>query len=82
METLRSLGRQIPDDISIVGYDDIDLASRVSPALTTMQVDKAEMGRVAVQLLINRVQYPESGLVRAVLSPRLLERDSVRTFQH
>ena len=82
METLRSLGRHIPDDISIVGFDDIDLASRVSPPLTTMQVDKAEMGRMAVQLLINRVQYPESGLVRVVLSPRLLERDSVRTFQH
>jgi len=82
METLRALGRQIPDDISIVGYDDIDLASRVSPPLTTMQVDKAEMGRMAVQVLINRVQYPESGLVRVVMSSRLLERDSVRTFQH
>ncbi|MEJ5308915.1 MAG: LacI family DNA-binding transcriptional regulator [Anaerolineae bacterium] len=81
METLRSLGRQIPDDISVVGYDDIDLASRVSPRLTTMQVDKAEMGRMAVQLLINRVQYPESGLVRVMLPPRLLERDSVRTIQ-
>jgi len=47
-----------------------------------MQVDKAEMGRMAVQVLINRVQYPESGLVRVVMSSRLLERDSVRTFQH
>ncbi len=80
METLRSLGRQIPDDISVVGFDDIDLASRVYPPLTTMQVDKAGMGRMAVQLLINRVQYPESGLVRAVMQPRLLERDSVRTI--
>ncbi len=79
METLHSLGRQIPDDISVVGYDDIDLASRVSPSLT-MQVDKAGMGRMAVQLLINRVLYPESGLVRAVITPRLLERNSVRTI--
>jgi len=80
MDALHSLGRQIPGDISVVGYDDIDLASRVSPSLTTMQVDKAGMGRMAVQLLINRVQYPESGVVRAVMPPRLLERDSVRTI--
>lgn len=80
MDALRSLGRQIPGDISVVGYDDIDLASRVSPPLSTMQVDKAGMGRIAVQLLINRVQYPESGLVRAVMAPRLLERNSVRTI--
>ena len=80
MDALHALGRQIPSDISVVGYDDIDLASRVSPHLTTMQVDKAGMGRMAVQLLINRVQYPESGLIRAVMPPRLLERDSVRTI--
>ena len=80
MDTLRSLGRQVPDDISVVGYDDIDLASRVSPSLTTMQVDKVGMGRMAVQLLINRVQYPESGLVRVVMQPRLLQRDSVRAI--
>lgn len=80
MDALRSLGRQVPGDISVVGYDDIDLACRVSPPLTTMQVDKVGMGRMAVQLLINRVQYPESGLVRAVMPPRLLERDSVRAI--
>jgi LacI family transcriptional regulator len=80
MDALHTLGRQIPDDISVVGYDDIDLASRISPHLTTMQVDKAGMGRMAVQLLINRLQYPDSGLIRAVMPPRLLERDSVRAI--
>jgi LacI family transcriptional regulator len=78
MDALRSLGLQIPDDISIVGFDDIDLAGRVSPPLTTMQVDKAGMGRMAVQLLTNRVRYPESGLVQAVMVPRLFERNSVK----
>jgi LacI family transcriptional regulator len=60
-----------------VGYDDIDLADCVSPSLTTMHVDKIEMGRLAVQLLINRIEHPESNLVRAAIRPRLIERDSV-----
>ncbi len=80
MEGMHTVGRQIPADISVMGYDDIDLGSRVSPSLTTMQVDKVTMGRLAVQLLLNRVQYPESGLVRAVVVPSLVERSSVRTI--
>lgn len=77
MDTLRSLGRQTPADVSVVGFDDIDLAGRVSPALTTMQVDKVGMGRLAVQLLINRVRYPDAGLVKAFIAPQLVERQSV-----
>jgi LacI family transcriptional regulator len=78
MDVARDLGRQMPDDLSIVGYDDIDLADCVSPSLTTMHVDKVGMGRLAVQLLFNRVEHPESNLVRVAIRPRLVERNSVR----
>ncbi len=80
MDAARDLGRRLPDDLSIVGYDDIDLADCLSPALTTMQVDKLGMGRLAVQLLINRIEHPEANLVRAAIRPRLVERSSVRTL--
>jgi LacI family transcriptional regulator len=77
MEVAQDLGRQIPGDLSVIGFDDIDLASCVTPYLTTMQVDKVGMGRLAVHLLVNRVSHPESSPVKAVVRPRLIERDSV-----
>ena len=78
MEAIRALGRQIPDDISVVGFDNIDQAKSVTPSLTTMHVDKIGMGRLAVQLLINRVEYPDASPVTAVIRPNLIDRKSVR----
>jgi LacI family transcriptional regulator len=77
MEVAQDLGRQVPGDLSVIGFDDIDLASCVTPSLTTMQVDKVGMGRLAVHLLVNRASHPEASPVKAVVRPRLIERDSV-----
>jgi LacI family transcriptional regulator len=79
MRTARALGRHVPEDLSIVGFDDIDLAAHVAPPLTTMQVDKVSMGRMAVQLLAQRVEFPDASCVTAVLRPTLVERQSVRS---
>jgi LacI family transcriptional regulator len=78
MQAARASGRRLPDDLSIVGFDDIDLAEHITPALTTMQVDKAGLGRIAVQLLANRAEFPDAACVTAVLRPSLIERQSVR----
>lgn len=78
MDAARELGRRLPDDLSVAGYDDIDVAECLTPSLTTMQVDKLGMGRLAVQLLINRIEHPEANLVRAAIRPRLVVRNSVR----
>ena len=77
MEVAQALDRRVPNDLSVVGFDNIDLAKRVSPPLTTMHVDKVGMGKLAVQLLVNRVEYPESSPVTAVIRPHLVERSSV-----
>lgn len=73
----RSLGRLLPEELSVIGFDDIETAAHITPALTTMQVDKLAMGRLAVQLLLNRLEAPESAAVTAVLRPTLVERQSV-----
>jgi LacI family transcriptional regulator len=80
IDAAHGMGLKVPDDLSVVGFDNIDLAERVSPSLTTMHVDKVGMGRLAVQLLVNRVEHPQSTPVRAVVCPRLIERGSVRTI--
>ena len=77
MRRAQEMGRTVPRDLSVVGFDDIDMAAVVSPALTTMRVDRVGMGRLAVQLLSYRVEFPDSARVTSVLDPRLIERKSV-----
>lgn len=50
------LGRRVPDDVAIIGCDDIPLAGQVTPTLTTQRVPRYEMGKRAVQLLIERIE--------------------------
>ena len=79
MRAAQALGRQVPEEFSVIGFDDIDLARHVTPSLTTMRVDKAGMGRMAVKLLINRIEFPDAERVTLVIRPRLIERESVST---
>jgi LacI family transcriptional regulator len=80
MRAAQACGRKVPEDFSVMGFDDIDLSQHVTPSLTTMHVDKVGMGRIAVQLLINRVEFPDAAPITAVLRPRLIERESVVTL--
>jgi LacI family transcriptional regulator len=79
MQTARASGKRLPDELSIVGFDDIDLAEHLTPPRTTMRVDKAGMGRLAVQLLANRADYPDSSCATTVLRPILIEREAARS---
>ncbi|MBN1312903.1 MAG: LacI family DNA-binding transcriptional regulator [Anaerolineae bacterium] len=74
----QKLGRRVPENLSVIGFDDILLAQHVMPPLTTMGVDMMGMGRLAAQLLLNRFAFPEAGGVRAVIRPKLVLRESVQ----
>jgi len=78
MGAAQALGLSVPDEFSVVGFDNVNSAQTATPALTTMHVDKIGMGRLAVQVLINRVEYPESNPVTTTIHPNLVERQSVR----
>jgi LacI family transcriptional regulator len=56
MKAAKLLNKKIPDDLSIVGYDDIILAEHLTPALTTIAQDKVQMGYEAAKLLINMLE--------------------------
>ena len=77
MQAAQALGRHLPDELSVIGFDNIDLGEHVTPSLTTMHVDKVSMGRLAVQLLKNRADFPTASHVTAVLRPILVKRQSV-----
>src|SRR5215212_10021974 len=74
---LHSRGIAVPDQVSVVGFDDAPLAEMVSPALTTMRQPLQEMAHSAVSLLLSRVTSGDGGApVRKVLSTSLVIRDS------
>ncbi|MDV5227165.1 ribose operon transcriptional repressor RbsR [Providencia rettgeri] len=71
-------GLKVPDDISIIGYDDIDLSPYMIPPLTTIHQPKDELGKLAVNQLIFRMDNPEASANVLVLTPKLIERQSVK----
>jgi LacI family transcriptional regulator len=77
MHAALSMGLRIPQDLSAVGFDDILMAENVMPPLTTMRIDKINMGRLGVQLLANRADVPEASVVTTQILPTLVERNSV-----
>ena len=70
------LGRRIPEDLAVVGYDDIELASFTTPPLTTIQQPKKEMGATAIKYLLDRIQAGKSCPQKALLPVSLVVRGS------
>jgi DNA-binding LacI/PurR family transcriptional regulator len=68
---------RVPDDISIIGYEDSILAGYAVPPLTTINVSKAKMGEEAARLLLIRIGNPKKRYVSLTIVPRLVERASV-----
>lgn len=77
---IKSRGLKIPDDISIVGYDGLELASLLNPKLTTVSQPLFEMGRSAAELIMKRVKENDRNSVPQVINlpVKLVVRDSVR----
>jgi LacI family transcriptional regulator len=76
MRTLREHGRHVPDDVSVVGYDDVFLAQYLTPTLTTIRQPLVDMGRAAAHLLLARLGH-EGGEVVHRFDPELIVRQSV-----
>lgn len=67
-------GVRVPDEMSVVGYDDIATSLMASPPLTTVAVPKAEAARAAVDLLLEMIEQPDREVVECVLPTHLLVR--------
>jgi DNA-binding LacI/PurR family transcriptional regulator len=74
---LQRLGYKVPDDISIVGFDDIITVKFTSPPITTIHVDRSSLGKLATQLLLNRIVNPDRAIVKAIVGTKFVERESV-----
>ena len=74
LDGARSLGRAVPDDVWVVGYDDIPMASWDAFDLTTVRQPTGEMARIAVQLLLSRVAEPTAAPRRVTMPAELVVR--------
>lgn len=77
MAEIKEMGLSVPDDISVIGFDDVAAAAKTLPSLTTMQVDRALMGVLAVRRLYDRATNMEGVPVKTVIGTRLMQRESV-----
>jgi LacI family repressor for deo operon, udp, cdd, tsx, nupC, and nupG len=76
MQALRARGLRIPQDVSIVGFDDIRFARYTDPPLTTVAQPKEDLGREAMSSLLEILENPRTPPVKRVLATELVVRGS------
>ncbi len=81
-EALMESGLEIPDDVSVLGFDDAPFSKYIYPPLTTVAQPRWEMGTTAAQLLIDRISTQKVKVPRNVVLPtRIVERKSVKELK-
>ena len=75
-----SAGIRVPEDVSIIGFDDISWSNLVSPPLSTIKLPIRDMGKEAFDMLIRRIKSPEEENKSLILDVSILERESVRPY--
>lgn len=81
LEAVRELGMRVPDDLSLVGYDDIPLAKWVSPRLTTIRQPLRRMAEEATRLVIRMSEAPLESVPRMDLATSLVVRESTAPLE-
>lgn len=71
---LREAGYRVPEDFSVIGYDDIPMAAFFDPPLTTIQQPLEQFGKQAARIIIEAIDTPKKDHEQVWLSPRLIER--------
>ncbi len=81
MEAAKKRGYKIPDDLSIIGYDDIEMASYVTPKLTTIKQDTDAIGIRATQLLMKQIIQKKKIITEEIIPVELIERESCKRLK-
>lgn len=81
MKIIKSIGLKIPDDVSIIGFDNDSLCEVVEPHLTTVHVYKDYIGTIAVQALVDIIEGGRELCVKQTVSTKLIIRDSVSCLE-
>jgi DNA-binding LacI/PurR family transcriptional regulator len=80
MKTFKSSGIRIPEDVSIVGFDDLYVSRFFHPALTTIRVDQFQMGELGASILLDILENEAHNPCRRIIATSLEDRESVRAL--
>jgi DNA-binding LacI/PurR family transcriptional regulator len=76
IRAIHEVGLQVPDDISVVGFDDIESAAYNHPALTTVRQPLQKMGEIAAQTLLDQIENGEPYVAEITIEPEFIVRNS------
>ena len=76
IRALEDLGRRVPEDVAVIGVDDIALSALVRPSLTSVRIDREQMGARAVEMLMQMRSDPDGPPRRETVDVSLVRRDS------
>ena len=76
IRALKDCGLSIPQDMSVMGFDDIEFAKYAVPSLTSVRVERYRLGQLAVEMILDRIQKPNAEKKRLILVPEIIIRES------
>ena len=76
LQACTELGRRVPEDLAVIGYDDIRLAALVTPSLTTLNIPRASIGTRAMGMLLGQIETENGNAEEINLKPELVVRES------
>jgi len=82
MRAIREAGLNIPDDIAIIGYDDVEFSSCLEVPLTTIEIPEQKLGSNAVSILDERIRDRKKDALRSILEVKLIIRASTTQMPH
>jgi DNA-binding LacI/PurR family transcriptional regulator len=82
MRALEDFGLRVPEDVSVIGFDDIKIAAFSNPRLTTIRQPMSNMGRIAAQCVLNQLNGSERFRKQITVEPELVIRGSTRAIGH
>ncbi|WP_160684603.1 LacI family DNA-binding transcriptional regulator [Clostridium sp. C2-6-12] len=81
IDAMKEEGVNIPEDISIIGYDDIEIAKYITPKLTTIRQNREEIGKTAVDLLVKQINEKAKLKINKIIPVELVVRDSCKKIE-
>lgn len=81
IKRLKECGYRVPDDISVVGYDNYLISDICEPAITTIEVNVSDMAKAAVRTISKRIENPSYRFVREMIVGNLIVKDSVKCLK-
>jgi len=81
IHALETLGYKIPEDVSVMGFDNLEVGTMMSPTLSSVGFNRNELGRIGVNRLMRRFASPKSSILNIEMGVNIFSRESIRSVK-